>query len=142
MTAATRVGSDSTGPADPVAVERLHRLFGYLRAVRSVFERPVRDIAATGEDLLWQAHLAAVPGCRVGPGDLAGGVRSGIVPDPREAAKEAAPDDEPWLLMRKQPAPPALKPLPDGVERRLLRGRLVEGGDGVHVEGRRPSKPG
>jgi very-short-patch-repair endonuclease len=123
MTAGARVDREGAAPADPMVVERLHRLFGYLRAVRAVFDRPVRDITASGEELLWQAHLAAVPGCRVGPGDP---VRSGIVPDPRRPGRpvEAAADDEPWLLVRKQPAPPALKPLPAGVDRRLLRGRL------------------
>ena len=42
MTATTRVDADAGGPADPAMAERLHRLFSYLRAVRTV-EVPVTD---------------------------------------------------------------------------------------------------
>ena len=51
MTASTgprHVAGDGTSPADPAVAERLHRLFGYLRAVRAVFDRPVRDLTVGG----------------------------------------------------------------------------------------------
>ncbi|HKF00021.1 MAG TPA: AAA domain-containing protein, partial [Actinomycetes bacterium] len=113
----------SAGAGDAAVDERLPRLFEYLRAVRALFDRPVRDITAAGE-LYWQQRLVAAHGTHVGP--PADPATPGEAEPWRGSRWSGQPGAEPagddaWLLVRRQPPPPALQ-APDGIDPSLVRG--------------------